>query len=199
MSSTRKKIMDYLSRWEGNHLHKNSTEDYITSAYGIYKKSFPDAAIFKFYEQIADELGVSTFDRPGREVINKFMDANPIYKEVEEDLAWQFYVDNFMGNTILQYLPPKSALSFFSISVNGGKKRANKALQTAVNKVYEEYQVPKHLVVDGIVGKGTKTALKELVGNGLVDDNIFNQYMLEYMNNFYHYLAKKNLKNMLDI
>ena len=48
------------------------------------------------------------------------------------------------------------------------------------------------ITVDGKIGTGTRSALRELVGNGYYNDDEFNQYMLEYMASFYGYLIRKN-------
>ena len=130
----------------------------------------------------------------GRDTVNDFLknDDNSEYREVETDLIWQFYVDNYMDSEVIQHLGNKSSLTFFSIGVNGGKGRGAKALQTAINKVYESQKAPMKVGADGAIGRGTRKALADLDGNGLIDDDQFNQYMLEYMDGFYKYLITNN-------
>ena len=47
-SFSKKVIMDYLAIAEGTTVHFNKGEDTITSPYGIYKASFPNAKIFDY-------------------------------------------------------------------------------------------------------------------------------------------------------
>jgi hypothetical protein len=178
--------------WEGDYAHKNMGEESYTSRGGIYKYAHPDAPIFKYYDQIADELGVSMRESWGREVVNSFLRDEPVYREVEEDLIWLFYVEEFLQpKEIIDILDPKSSLTYFSINVNGGRYRGGKALQTAINDTYERYQMPMKIRVDGDVGRNTIKAISNLVGNGYFTSYEFNQSMIEYMRDFYQSLVEK--------
>jgi hypothetical protein len=186
------KILDYLKSAEGDKLHYNSSEKDVTSHLGIYRYAFPKASVWSLYEDLERILGVSMYTKEGRAAINRYINNNTTIKENLYNLIWDFYTKEFMDEETTKYLGSKSALTFFSLAVNGGKGRAAKLLQKAINDTYEEFQIPKKVSVDGVIGMGTRGALKSLVDNGYYDDVTFNEYMLNYMASFYMYLIHKN-------
>lgn len=180
--------MDYLAKYEGDYVHMNRTEKDITSAYGIYRYAFPKADIFEWYECIAITHNISTNFKikRNRKKLNELIKTEPYYKEIERDLAFDFYTKKFVNPTVANILDDKSALTYFSISVNGGKKTGAKALQ---------YAIARHgvdIVEDGKIGHKTIDALKRLVGRNDYDTMQFNTYMIWYMRGFYARLIKRN-------
>ena len=174
-------IMNYLAKAEGDYIHFNKGEKDITSAYGIYRYSFPNAEIFKFYESLGlGDLRYPTVRGKVREVIQ----SDPDLYAKERQLAFDFYIEHFIDPNVVRLLDDKTELTFFSIAVNGGRKRGAKALQSAIRKL--GYKI----VVDGIVGARTLTALEDAIqryGNAPI-----NAGMITYMRGFYERLIKRN-------
>jgi lysozyme family protein len=180
-STSKDEIMNYLAVAEGETVHYNKGEKDITSPYGIYRHAFPAADIFEYLDYIAESAGVSlSMDGNYQEAINfinRKLSVDKEFKKTVRDLAWEFYVDNFIDQKTIELLGPKSALTLFSLSVNGGKARGAKAIQTAVG-----------VDADGIIGSGTRAAIAEAAN----DDDALNQGMLQYMSDFYDSLIEKN-------
>jgi lysozyme family protein len=178
--SKKEGIMNYLARWEGTTLHWNRRETDMTTPYGIYRKSFPKAKIFKYIDKLSKKYLGKTIRKRNLVDLNKFNKSiTNSEKDKIRDMAYDFYMDTFMNDKVNGYLNPKEALTFFSLSVNGGLGRGAKALQSALGTV-----------VDGKIGKGTLKALKTAKTAG----RDLNNGMLTYMENFYRYLVRKNPK-----
>lgn len=75
-----------------------------------------------------------------------------------------FYKENFWnkikGDKILE-ISEKIAFYIFDTAVNMGWKTAAKFLQSAINNIYEKHNKNKKIVVDGLIGNKTLSALKE--------------------------------------
>ena len=179
-------IMDYLGTAEGTYIHFNRTEKDITSAFGIYRYAHPTAEIFKWYESVAEANGLTGDLRKDYKELNKFIARKPELLARQKLLAWMFYVDNFMNPIINSLVSDKIEKTFFSLAVNGGMKRAYKAMQSALSKL----QTP--IVVDGKFGHNSMEALINYLKNPKYDEADFNDAMLAHMSNFYAYLIENN-------
>lgn len=172
-------IMDYLKKAEGDTLHWNRGESNMTSPYGIYRKSFPHAKIFNTIDLVAKKNGLNIKTSAGRIKFNKILhnDAK-LYTKLRNE-AWELYSAKFMNKNIINLLGKKSALTFFSIAVNGGMGRAAKILQASIGAR-----------VDGAIGQSTIKTLKEYGAKN--KDDILNQSMLDGMQKFYNKLIARN-------
>ena len=172
-------IMGYLAKAEGSHLHYNRTEKDFTTGYGIYAHSFPKAKIVRYIRRRAREMGYKRITRSNVNIIDsKFTNED---RKVMYDMAYEFYVNNFMNARVNEIVENKSQLSFFSIAVNGGRGRAAKVLQKAIN-----------VKADGKIGRGTLSKLERYCESN--NDDTLNQGMLRHMHSFYLYLVRKNAK-----
>ena len=172
-SSLKDVIMNYLASVEGDYIHKNATESEITAPYGIYKNAFPTADIFTFIDRIAKNNKLDVIKDMDK--LNKII-TNENYNEVR-NLAWSFYVKEFLDVRLMNGLGPKSGLTVFSNSVNAGKSVGIKSLQYALG-----------VKEDGIIGSITMTAINKYAK----DDDKLNQKLLTYMDDFYHRLVEQN-------
>jgi len=168
-------IMPYLAKAEGLHLHWNArSETDFTTPYGVYAHSFPNSKPVKYIRRLAFQKG---FKRVTRKNVHKIDSSlTPEERRKLADLIYEFYIDNFMDPKVNEHLGPKSALTFFSNSVNGGRSRGYKSLQSALK-----------VTVDGKFGKESLRALTSYKGT----DTQLNAGMLAYMRIFYHKLAEK--------
>ena len=77
----------------------------------------------------------------------------------------EFYKENFWnkikGDKILE-ISEKIAFYLFDTAVNMGWKTSAKYLQTAINDLYNKFNINKKIVVDGLIGNKTLSALKEV-------------------------------------
>jgi len=174
--SSKEKIMSYLARYEGTVIHWNRGETNITTPYGIYRKSFPNAKIFKYIDMLSKKYTGKVIRRRNMrqiKILNNSMSKNE--RKRIYDMAWVFYVNNFMDARITDMLNNKEAMSFFSISVNGGKGRGVKSIHSAV-KLKLSSRVSTNLLVT--------IARQKNMGKDL------NNGMLDYMLAFYKTLIK---------
>jgi len=167
-------IMKYLATAEGLHLHWNSNEKGFTTMYGVYAYSFPRAEPVRLANAYAVENGFRNITKSNVHKVDASLTLEQ--RRALKDAIFRFYTRNFMNEEVNEYLGNKSALSFFSNSVNGGMGRGYKSLQSALR-----------VSADGKFGKGSFRALKSFDGS----DDQLNAGILGYMYNFYVRLAKK--------
>ena len=183
---TRDVLLKYLQENEGDYIHFNRGEKDITSAYGIYRYAHPKASIFAWYKQLRKQYGIGSLKKKkNRKKLNEIISTKPFYKEIEKDLAYDFYMNNLLNHTVLSNLDKHSGLTYASIAINGGRKRGIKALQYALSRVARE-----DISIDGKVGPQTIMALKGIKGNYVY----LNNYMIEYMLRFYDRLVRSKPK-----
>ncbi len=171
-------ILNYLASAEGLVIHWNRKESNYTSPYGVYKKSFPHAKVIKYIDSLFHKYKLN-ITRKNSKLINTYLTL--IERTTIRELAYSFYVNEFMNQKVDSVLKnkrlKKTRLSYFSISVNGGVGRGNKALQTGLN-----------VTVDGGIGNQTLSVLNAFNGK----DNLLNVKLLNYMKDFYDYLIRRN-------
>lgn len=176
-------LMNFLAHYEGTVIHYNRGENHrngkpaYTTPYGVYSKVFPKAKIISYVDSLFRKYGLNKYSVSDIKAINrKLTNAEKI--RIKE-LAFDFYVANFMNKKVLELIDPASALTYLSISINGGKGRGAKAIQSAIGAG-----------VDGAIGPGTLKKLKSFVKNN--DRRLLNRKMLEYMQHHYDNLIRKN-------
>jgi len=179
-------LVEYLKRAEGTYLHYNVGEKGITADTGIYYTSFPKWEGWDFISQVAQEIGMTNFtpmqcSKSGLRELSKAIHDN--YYEEFYGLIEKFVQEEYIDKLRLDEFPgAKSALSYFSIVVNGGAGRGGKILQKVLNSA------GAGLVVDGKPGNKTFAALTSIP----LDDAYLNQELLQGMQDFYDYLIRKN-------
>lgn len=186
-------ILNYLAKAEGTEIHRNSTEADITTPYGIYRESHPDAAIFKYIDTVAQSIGIKTksetWDQVTLDRVNKAMDRNEIAR-----LALEFYND-FMTKLHLDIFTEQSQLAAFSLYTNG-PLIFWKSVQATINKFTTNGWIDYiKQGVDGDYGRKTSNGLvliQELCHKNNLYGYIFEGYMISHMQLEYARLAVAN-------
>ena len=178
-------LIDYLIEAESYTIHYNPGERGKTAPAGIYYKYYPDWEGWRFLTQIAQENRI-TFDPAASDNVG-CRDLTQIVQEVYRDeldtLIYSFVKREYYDTLQLDLFPgSKSALSYFSITVNGGKRRSAKILQ----KVLKAHGA--QIDIDGKAGPKTYAALAAC---GL-DDDYLNQQILLQVYYFYNYLIGRS-------
>ena len=169
----KERIMSYLAEAEGEVVHKNRHESDITLPYGIYRKNWKNTKVEKYLKSIAPQGNLVLH----RKEVNATIKSNPEVHENVKNLAYEFYEKHFLDKRINSILNSAEQLIFFSNSVNGGKSRGIKALQSAVGAP-----------ITGRVDSKLFTYIKKARDRG-VD---IARGMLHYMKNYYAMLIRKN-------
>jgi hypothetical protein len=172
--SSKDNIMNYLAESEGTDVHFNEGEKDITSPYGIYKGEHPHTEMFRFIDKVAKANNLDVIKDMDK--LNVIFN-NQYFNEVR-NVAWSFYVKEFLDVKLMSKLGAKSALSVFSNSVNSGKVNGIKSLQYGIG-----------VKPDGIIGAKTMKAVNAIDSK---DDDILNQKILEYMDRFYKSLVAQD-------
>ncbi len=178
-------LVDYLIEAESYTIHYNKGERGKTAPGGIYYKYFPQWEGWRFLTHLAKEYGIvfdpAASDTQGCKELTALVQES--YREEMDQLLYDFVRENYYKKLQLHLFPgKKSALSYFSIVVNGGKRRAAKILQ----KVLVAHGAK--IAIDGKAGPQTHRALAEC---GL-DDTYLNQQILLQVYYFYNYLIGRN-------
>ena len=186
-------LLEYLAKAEGTELHYNEGEVDITAPYGIYRKPYPNANIFKYIDGVARSLGIEVPSREWTEEEVLLID-NALDMQKINELAMEFYIGYAKGAR-LDMLPAESQVAMFSLYTNS-PKLAWKAVQSALNKFVKNGWLEFRLqAVDGAYGKSTEEGLQELLK--IAESNsgygyIFEAYMLLEMSQEYAKLAVSN-------
>lgn len=104
-------------------------------------------------------------------------------KAITKDRAYQLAKENYY-NKLAQELPIRLAYIYFDCGFNCGVREANRMLQKALNSTYK-----MTLLVDGIVGEKTKTALQIISGTCSECELCYS--MLKHRFEFYSKLAEQ--------
>ena len=180
-------LYNYLVEAESYTVHYNKGERGKTAPTGIYYKSYPNWEGWRYLSQLAKDHDIkfdpAASNKEGTKELTEILVNNDKYRNGFDKLVYKFIDEEFIQPLHLEYFPgKKSALSYFSIAINGGKGRAAKILQKVLNKH------GFNLKVDGQAGNKTYSALIE---SGL-DDEYLNQQLLYEMYNFYNRLIARN-------
>lgn len=186
--SYNKIIMEYLKIWEGDYIHYNRGEKSITSAYGIYKYENPKAQIFRWYKQLRKQHGIGSLKyKENRKILNHVIASDKNLREMQKDLAFNFYSKNYINSKVAYMLPSYATLTYFSISVNGGIRRGNKAIQYAISRYGG-----KKIQIDGKIGQKTLEALYRITNAKYFNGKKFNNLMARYLKRYYKKLINNN-------
>ena len=154
-------VLDYLNVAEGSTLHYNSGELDITAPYGIYRHAHPDAKIFKYIDEVALTIGITSASSHWTNAVVTSVD-NRLDSAMIRELACEFYED-YLSGAHLELFPEECKVAMMSMYTNS-PKLAWKAVQRtliALNKSGKLGVRPEQLSkVDGSFGSKTSVALK---------------------------------------
>ena len=152
---TKNRIMRYLGKTEGEYLHKNKSESTVTSPYGIYRKTNPNAEVFKYLQSLIMNYPLKRYTLiTNKNLINNLIEHNIDIRRKVIDLVYEYYQENYMEKRVIPYLSASENLALLSMSILTGRRRANKFLQQALG-----------ITADGVVGGGTIGAVKNKGGD----------------------------------
>lgn len=193
-------ILDYLAQAEGLELHRNETEDDITSPYGIYKSIHPNEEIFNYIKTIGEDFGFPKNTRDwSKENINTFnelMSYNQSIQTEIRNLARIFYLE-YYSSIHLDLFPEEAQLAFISMYTTT-TKHSKIAVQKTLQEIHKNGFINTKITdFDGIFGKiETIPALKEsqqiYKKEGLFYGLWFEQKMITQMILHYDKLAIEN-------
>jgi lysozyme family protein len=170
-------IMNFLFVWEGKQVHFLKGEKAPTTPLGVYCSQHKSSGPCKYLRELYNKYGLSFSNRRHARLLDKRISKYERQKLF--DLAWEFYKEKYLNDYISLKLKdmPKSSLSYFSNSMNANK--GIKGIQSAIN-----------VKVDGVLGPQTKHKLDLAIKK--YDDDILNVKQLQYIRNWYCFLAYKS-------
>lgn len=171
--SYKEEFMKYLGKAEGLILHKNDGEDDYTAPFGIYRKYNKDTELIKYIDRLLLKFNLNPNSKEDRDTFNNIMKEDTAIKNRVNYLAWEVVKIKYFIDGLTNRLSDKASLTFLSITILSGVKRAKKALQSALG-----------VGIDGIVGKRT---LAKLIN--LPEGTVINNAMIDYTRNFLHNLV----------
>jgi len=170
-------VMNFLADAESTLFHYNKKEKSYTSPYGVYAYANRKSDIVKYCDSLFLKYNL---DKNNRRSARKL---NPLLKQSEKikikQMAWSYYKASYVDEDVLVLLDKLSGLTYFSLSINGGKPRGNKAIQGAIGATK-----------DGHIGKNSIGKLKKFLYDN--DYPVLNFRMLSYMQDFFNYLINTN-------
>ena len=175
-------ILDYLAKAEGDYVHYNKNEKDITLPFGIYKYAHPDAAIVRYIDRLALEIGVVEDSSEWNEdILNRVNEAvDPVQAR---QLAEEFYTE-YLAGAHLELLPSECKVAMMSIYTTS-PLIAWKSVQRALVNMQSSGRIDGKLVlstIDGKYGRKTKAALEAIQVNGYeLEDGILLAAMYEYV------------------
>ena len=170
-------LTNFLQINEGVTCHYLKNEHGFTTPYGVYSVVNPKSKAVLYMSNLYEKYGLNEHKR-----LDAYKLDSKISNEERQklkDYALELYKTKYLGkmfDVLLSYR--KSLLTFFSNSVNAGKPRASKMLQSTVSSK-----------VDGLIGKGTISALLKFLDNH--EDKELSNGMLSKMASFYCMLVTK--------
>lgn len=174
-----KELLEYLYKAEGHLVHRIKSESDITTPYGISRENHPDAAIFKFIDEVASEAGVKTpsneWDENDLNNVNIFLahHDDEVYKLVEE-----FY-KIYLKNAHIELFPNECKIAMFSMFTNS-PEGAWWSIQESILQISTSgtmlFSTPLS-AADGGYGDKTKNAMDKILIE--VQDSRFGGYYFE--------------------
>lgn len=153
-------------------LHKNVTELDITTGYGIYRYAHKNAEIFKYIDEVAKSIGITTSSPnwKSREILTKIQKAMDPEKELY--YTYLFYKSYFEAIR-LSIFPDELKRYIASLYVNSPKLCA-KTLQMTVNqfiyygyykrtKIVNGVEEKNYLGQDGVLGPESWGAISDIM------------------------------------
>lgn len=180
---TVKELIDYLATAEGSSIHRNKTEEDVTAFYGVYRLYNKKFEGWWWLDDTAKENGFSDYrtNRKSMKALNKLIHNDPILWNAYQAISSMFHKRNMSKMKLDKFPSSKTALTFFSLVTNAGKKRGVVVMQRALT----EMGIPTS--DDGAFGPGTARNLGKVT-----DAEKLNKLMLKHMQKFYDYLVAKN-------
>jgi hypothetical protein len=186
-------ILKYLAKAEGIKIHRNATEDDITTPYGIYRKIHPNHKIFTYIDDLAKTLGIKTpssaWNQKDIDKVNAALDMVIVDKYTIE-----FY-NIFIKDLHLHIFTEESQLAAFSMYVNG-PLIFWKSVQATINKFNSNKWIDYiKQGVDGQFGRRTREGLiliQKLCETNNLYGYIFEGYLVSQMQVEYARLAVAN-------
>lgn len=174
----RKDMEVFVSHYESDRVHYLIKEKGFTAPYGIYSIANPNSKPIRYIEQLYNSYGLNKNYRQHAAKLDSMLTKEERAKACE--LAMELYLDKYL-NGLMPYLKmmPKTLLSYFSNSINGGVSTGNKSLQYALG-----------IKVDGVFGKNSRKRLKEVTSKDV--DKSLSQLTLKYMSAKYCRLITNN-------
>jgi len=110
------KLLNYVYSVEGNELHYNEGEKDITAPGGIYRGANPNAAIFKYIDDIARSIGVfspsNTWGKQTIHTLNKYLDKSRI------DILVKDFYKNYLKTARLELFHPVNRIVIYNLFMN---------------------------------------------------------------------------------
>lgn len=168
-------LIQYLDEAEGSSVHKNKTESDVTAFYGVYRKYNSKFEGWYWLDNIAKLYNLDyRYNKEDRKALNILLKSEPVLIRMYHAYSKLFHERNMKKMHLDKFPSSKTALTYFSLTTNAGKKRATKVLQQALNNLDIKTSV------DGDFGPNT---LKHLLM--VKDAQALNEAMLTNMQRFY--------------
>lgn len=180
---TGNKLLEYLAKAEGWYIHKNATESDVTAFYGIYRKEHPKFAGWWWLDDLAKKHDLKQYRTKKKQLnkLNWIIKRDPILKEIYDDIAVFWHMENAAKMGLDHFPDDKTALTYFSLRTNS-PKGAGLSLQRAINEMSDTY-----LKVDGVVGDKTLAAVSKIK-----DAEKLNELILMNMQDYYNALIRQS-------
>jgi len=183
-------IIDYLYKEEGDYIHRNPTEDDITSPGGIYRKEHPEATIWEYIDYVANDLGLLVsseyWTQEDIDLVNQHID-----KDVIRELVKEFY-DIYLKGAHLDLFNDELKIVILNFYTNSNVG-CWKSIQRSIWDLYEERLInvdeEQISIVDGAFGYKTQVCLKIIKEQDITLNTLFKYMILENMLTYYSKLA----------
>jgi len=147
----RDSTMLYLANEEGEFLHRHKTESGRTSPFGLYWTYNSDAEIFSLFQKIESFLGITKkLEHEKINILNNILNYDISIRAFTVKSVYEHYILRYSIPSINKNLMANEAVSFLSISILCGLRRATRFLQYSLG-----------VSQDGIFGKKTLLAIED--------------------------------------
>ena len=175
--------MEQLGKDEGMKVHTNVGESDITSAYGVFREAHPTAVIFKYYDEVATELGIVVDSKLWTGSVLSRVNQT-VDKDIEYQLVEEFY-EEFLANAHLSEFPVEAKVAMYSCYTNSPKKAMQAVQQALINmQVADRLDVARSSLstVDGSWGEKTSIGLAAVEDGVLLEIEMLFCMTQEYIN-----------------
>jgi len=186
-------LLNYILKVEGEYLHRNSTEDDITTPGGVYRKAHGDAAIFSYIDTVASTLNIET---PSSEWTKEEIDLvdQHLDKTMIKVMLSEFY-DRYLYGAHLELFPKELQIMIFNLYTNSITGTWKSIQRTLIHLQKSNIlDIPKEQLstVDGQYGTKTKNALESLDFNKPLMTYVFKFETISNMRRYYADLVVSN-------
>jgi len=185
-------ILNHLYKVEGGVLHRNPTENDVTSPRGLYKTEDSKSKIWNYYNEVAASLNIKPVSKEWTakhiSAINNKADANIVLEHERE-----YYISYFKHLPIdITMLSPVLAVLITSLYANSPQGCVI-SLQEAIiylNKAgIINIPADKLSKPDGIIGNDTRYAMQSIVNLDSKELMIFSLLIIGRMQEYYINIA----------